>query len=93
MNYTVKIVDGEPQRIFRKTVHQFMVSDCEDPEVFAAQPIWEWQQTEKGKWVMEHAISSPMFMHHLDNSSYAYKFAIVADLYERDATYYALKWE
>ena len=29
--------------------HQFNLGDVEDPDIYAAQPIWEWQQTEKGK--------------------------------------------
>ena len=34
---------------------QFNIGDVDDPEIYAAQPIYEWQQTEHGRWVMEHA--------------------------------------
>lgn len=31
------------------TFHRFNLSDVEDPEIYAAQPIWEWEQTEIGR--------------------------------------------
>lgn len=34
---------------------QFNIGDVEDPEIYAAEPIYNWQQTEHGRWVMEHA--------------------------------------
>lgn len=33
------------------------MGDVEDVDIYAAQPIWEWQQTAKGQWVMENAHS------------------------------------
>ena len=34
----------------RTLLHEFRLGDVEDPEIYAAQPIWEWQQTEAGAW-------------------------------------------
>ena len=31
------------------------MSDVEDVDIYAAQPIYEWQQTAHGQWVMENA--------------------------------------
>jgi len=31
------------------------MGDVEDVDVYAAQPIYEWQQTDQGQWVMENA--------------------------------------
>lgn len=31
------------------------MGDVDDLDVYVAQPIYEWQQTEKGRWVMENA--------------------------------------
>ena len=31
------------------------MGDVDDVDVYVAQPIYEWQQTEQGKWVMKHA--------------------------------------
>jgi hypothetical protein len=32
------------------------IADCEDPEIYAAAPIVEWQHTDEGAWVMKHAV-------------------------------------
>ena len=37
------------------TLHSFSMGDVDDIDIYVAQPIYEWQQTEQGKWVMEHA--------------------------------------
>jgi len=37
------------------TFHRFSMGDVEDVDIYVAQPIYEWQQTEQGRWVMEHA--------------------------------------
>ena len=31
------------------------MGDVEDVDIYVAEPIWQWQQTEQGKWVMENA--------------------------------------
>ena len=66
------------------------VSD--DPEIYAATPIIEWQHSEVGTWVMEHAIETPSFRirHHPDT------WGDVVDIYgklsEQDEVYYRLKY-
>ena len=31
------------------------MGDADDVDIYVAQPIYEWQQTDQGKWVMQHA--------------------------------------
>jgi len=74
-------------------VHEAMLAnDCEDPQIYAAAPIWEWQQSEMGKWVKEHALVSPVWQTTTCISTYRYIVRIVADLKEQDITYFKLKW-
>jgi hypothetical protein len=73
-------------------VHQFQMSDVDDPEIYAAQPIWEWQQTDAGKWVMENS-KDTFWARHTDVHSFSYRYKIVATLTESDATYFALKYD
>jgi hypothetical protein len=42
-------------------VHEFNMGDVEDPDLYAAQPLYEWQQSEQGKWIMEHAVEPPFW--------------------------------
>lgn len=73
-------------------VHKFSLGDVDDPEIYAAQPIYEWQQTEAGKWVMENSVDT-YWLKHNDYQSYSLQYKIVATLTEKDATYYALKYD
>lgn len=72
-------------------VHRFKLGDVDDPEIYAAQPIYEWQQTEAGKWVMEHSQDTFWKRHH-DYVTYGYEYVIIATLSESDATWYKLKF-
>lgn len=74
------------------TVHEFNVNDSEDPDIYAAIPMIEWQDTEKGKWVIEHAMESPVWYRHIDPLTFGYKYHIRAKLKGPDYTFYALKW-
>jgi hypothetical protein len=69
------------------------LSDVEDPDLYIAEPIYKWQQTEKGKWVMDHSMPSPSFHRHIDHSIYGYRYFICAYLSSKDYTYYRLKFE
>jgi hypothetical protein len=40
-------------------VHTFKLGDVEDPDLYAAIPLGKWQDSESGKWVMEHAVETP----------------------------------
>lgn len=72
-------------------LHQFFMGDVEDPELYAAEPIYKWQQTPAGKWCMEHA-SDLHFNTGLDPSSYGYKITIVGNLEDKLATEFLLRW-
>lgn len=61
-------------------VHEFSMGDVEDPDLYAAQPLWEWQQSEQGKWVMEHAVETPCWNRMADTFNYGYKYNVTAKL-------------
>lgn len=78
--------------IHRTVVHKFSMSDVEDPEIYAAEPIWKWQQSESGKWVMEHAVEPPVWHRWQEPITYSQTYAIVAKLKGPDYTFFNLKW-
>ena len=88
----VKIIDGLPVAFSDVVVHHFPMGDVEDPDLYAAQPLYDWQQSEAGTWVMEHAVEPPFWVRQPDVSSYGYRYYIVARLKEQDQTYFKLKW-
>ena len=72
-------------------VHTFNIGDVDDPEIYAAEPIWNWQQTEAGKWVMQNSTDT-YWAKHWDQSTYNQVYKIVATLSDTDCTYFSLKW-
>ncbi len=78
--------------IHKVVVHQFTLSDVDDPDLYAAEPIWNWQQTDAGKFVMENAYTQPIFQKTTDYLTYGYKYAIIAELEKRKLTEFYLKF-
>lgn len=72
--------------------HTFRMGDVEDPYLYAAFPIGEWQKTEHGRWVMEHAVGEPVFWCDPDPAQLGYRISITGELEESDATYFQLRW-
>jgi len=86
------IINGRVVKVSDMVVHRFRMGDVEDPVLYAAQPIWEWQQTEAGRFVMEHAVESPWWVRTVDAATYGFEFAIMARMKESDQTFYTLKY-
>jgi hypothetical protein len=61
-------------------VHSFAMGDVEDPDLYAAEPLWQWQQSEGGRWIMTHAVETPSWHRIPDQLQYGYKFQIRAKL-------------
>ncbi len=74
-------------------VHSIIMGDVEDPDLFVAEPICKWQETDEGKWVMKKSVEQPMWRRHLDPGTYGYRYDIVAYLDGPDLTYWKLKYE
>jgi hypothetical protein len=74
-------------------VHTIKMGDVEDPDLYVAEPIWNWQQTEAGKWIMENSKEQPMWNRSPDPYNYGHSYDIIAWLEEKDLTYWKLKYE
>ena len=73
-------------------VHQFSLGDVEDPAIYAAEPLWQWQQTPAGQWVMQHAVEKPTWVTGFDAINYRNQIRIIAHLSDSDATFFYLKY-
>jgi hypothetical protein len=88
----VKVIGDHAVRYSDVCVHKFTMGDVDDPELYAAQPLWEWQQSDMGLWVMEHAVEQPYWIQSLDYNSWGHQFKVMARLSEPDQTFWTLKW-
>ena len=89
--YRYMQLDNKVEEVKTVVVHEFTMGDVDDPDLYAAQPLWEWQQTEKGQWVMTHAIETPSWYRIPDNLQYGYRYQIRAKLTGPRLTEYMLR--
>lgn len=76
----------------RTVLHTFRLGDVEDPYLYAALPIGEWQKTEHGQWCMEHIQGEGEFWCNPDPAQFGYRVAIFGELTDKDAVFHELKW-
>jgi len=88
----VMIIEDRACKIYNIRVHEFTMGDVDDIEIYAAEPIWKWQQTDAGKWIMKHAIESPVWNKIADYNTFGHRIVITAKLKEKDYTFWQLKW-
>lgn len=84
--------DGTVQEIHKVVVHRFKLSDVEDPDLYAAQPLWEWQNSDQGKFVMANALEQPEWRRHLEHDSFSYTYVVIARLEKKKLSEFYLKW-
>jgi hypothetical protein len=71
-------------------VHKFNMSDVEDPDLWAAQTLYEWEKSDKGQWVMNNTIE-PTWNRNFHE--YGWQYTITTKMTEEQLTYYKLKYE
>jgi hypothetical protein len=86
------IVDGRIEEIRTLVVHSFTMGDVEDPDIYAAQPLIDWEKSEQGQWVMTNAVETPSWHRMADPVGFGYKYQIRAKLQGPALTFFLLKW-
>ena len=78
--YQYMIIDDRVEETREIVVYTFTMGDVDDPDLYAAQPLWDWQQSEQGKWIMEHAVETPVWHRMVDHFDRGYKYQVRAKL-------------
>lgn len=91
--HTFMKIDDRVYEIKNAVVYKFTLGDVDDPDLYAAQPLWEWQKSDAGQWVMTHAMEAPMWHRQQDAMQWGYNYAVTAKLKDVDLTYFLLKWD
>ena len=74
-------------------VYEFHMGDVEDPDLFAAEHLYEWEHSEMGKWVKSHAVEVPIWHRQVSPGYMGWRYIIVAKLTGKDYTHWAIKWQ
>lgn len=88
-----EIRNNQVIEIHKIVVHRFNLSYVEDPDIYAAEPIWKWQNSEQGEFVMKHSISAPVFHKSINHNTMGYEYAIVAELEKKKLSEFYLKFD
>lgn len=74
-------------------VHKFRMADVEDPYLYAASPLYEWEISEPGQFIMKHAIEEPVYNIVPNVDWLGHECVVTAILKEKDILYWKLKYE
>ena len=89
----VTCAEGERvEEVKEMVVHSFTLSDVDDPDIYAAEPLYEWEHSEFGQWVMKNACDTPTWHRMADPVSYGYKYQIRAKFSGPALTEMALRY-
>ena len=75
------------------TVKKLTVGDVDDPDIYVGQYIWEWQESDAGKWIMANSRPLPSWHRSIDHMTYGYQYDIKAYLTPKQITYFELKYK
>jgi hypothetical protein len=87
-----KVENDVVKEIHKVVVHKFDIGDVDDPEIYAAGPIFNWEQSEAGQFVMKHAVDQPKWHKHMDPMFMGYRFIIVAELEAKKLSEFYLRF-
>jgi hypothetical protein len=87
-----KLINNKVVKFNDVKVHEFTMGDVEDPDIYAGQHIYEWQESDAGRWIMENAVEKPFWHRQLDASTFGHRYSIIARLKESDELFWRLKW-
>ena len=78
--YRYMIINDRVEEVREIVVHEFAMGDVEDPDLYAAEPLCKWQESEEGAWIMTYAVEPPCWYRIPDQLQYGYRFEIRAKL-------------
>lgn len=86
------LVGDRVEEVKTIVVHEFSMGDVEDPDLYAAQPLHEWEKSEQGQWIMKNACDTPTWHRMADQVTYGYRYRITAKLMGPALTEWLLKY-
>ena len=73
------------------TFHTFGMGDVEDPELYAALPLGEFMDTEKGQWIRANC-RDPQYVIRPDPHTYGTRVIVYGEVEDKQAVEWILRW-
>jgi hypothetical protein len=93
MSVRYQVEDNVVKEIHKIVVHKFDLSDVDDPDIYAAGPIFDWERSEAGQFVMKHAVDKPEWHRHMNPMFMGYRYVIIAELEKKKLSEFYLKFD
>jgi hypothetical protein len=90
--YKYNLIGDRVEECKEIIVHSFSMGDVEDPDLYAAQPLYDWEKSDQGQWIMKNAADTPTWYRIADPESYGYKYQIRAKLMGPALTEWLLRY-
>lgn len=74
-------------------VYELRAADSEDPDLYIGEPLYKWEQSEQGQFIMKNALETPEWHRQMRYDTYSYHYTVTAWLKSQDITYYYLRWK
>jgi hypothetical protein len=91
-NADIEKIELHNETITEIKLHELTMGDVEDPYLYAAEPLYKWEKSEQGQWVMAHATEPPVFYCGPDLVGLGFVVSVWGKLRSQDLTYYTLRW-
>ena len=74
-------------------VHAFFVAGSyEDPDIVAAEPMYEWIHTDAGEWANAYSLTPIEWHRQFDSNTYGYMYVVTAKFTKQDYVFWKLKY-
>lgn len=90
--YPIYHFQRQSMHTHKVVVHKFTIGDVEEPYLYAAEPIREWEQTDKGRWCLQHCEGEMVMQSQPDAMMWGYEVVIQGELNDKNLTYFRLRW-
>jgi len=85
---------SEDGRLVKTVVHKFSMGDVDDPDMYASLPIYDWQQTEAGKYCMKNSVEQLHYTIGPDmNNHWGFQVQVFGVFTEKDYMFFKLKFQ
>jgi hypothetical protein len=65
----------------------------EDPDIYAAGPMFDWERSEAGQFVFKHAVDKPEWHRYMDPMWMGYRYVITAELEKKKLSEFYLRFD
>jgi len=90
--YKYVVIGDRVEEVKTVVVHEFSIGDVDDPDLYAAEPLIEWEKSERGQWVMKNAYDTPTWHRMADQALFGYRYRITAKLTGPELTEWLLRY-